>query len=125
MSEDEKPEGQEGQKEEEKLTPVQKLQKKTTRLHKEVTEMENQIRVYGGQVANRDPKLIEQATAMQETQKAKRQKLETALYALMFDSLKPRSQGEVEFQFNLLRKTAVDYMSQVGVDEAVWKDLAY
>lgn len=105
------------------LTPEAQASARIKDLQAAVAALQKDCRTLEGLLANRNPQALERLNQENEKLRARAFALETALGALMIDSLKPRLAEEEKAQFEILRQATVEYCKKANVDPEIWKNL--
>lgn len=88
-----------------------------------IVALQSEIRMIQGRYANRDPALARTLAKENELHHARLVLLQKALFGLMMDSYKPRQAQEEQQQYEILRRSTVEYCKKANVDPEIWKNL--
>jgi hypothetical protein len=90
-----------------------------------IEAMEKEVKILQGRLNNRDPKIS--ATLKKENLELNKRisLLQKALWGLVSETQLPKQDEDAKTQFEVLRKTVVDFCKKNNIDQEIWKNLEY
>lgn len=90
-----------------------------------IRSLESELRALSGKLGLRAPDLAPDLQMRNQLLSEKLDSLETTLFQLLTEALKPRHSDEALQQAEVLRLAAVEYCQQSQTDPELWKNIAF
>jgi phage host-nuclease inhibitor protein Gam len=90
-----------------------------------VDNLEKEVKILQGRLNNRDPKISARLKGENLGLNKRISLLHKALWGLISETQLPKQDEDARTQFDVLRKTVVDYCKKNNIDQEIWKNLEY
>lgn len=106
-----------------KLSPEAETNQRITGLKAQIADLEKDVRMLTGKVANRDP-AVARAIGRENTElEGRLDLLEKALFSVISESYLPRNSGDFQQKYEAIQDAAVEYLKKKNVDPELWKNI--
>jgi hypothetical protein len=92
-------------------------------LQKRLKELQIEVKMLQGRVANNSPELVRSLTQENSQLKERIGRMEKALLTLLVDASTPKQLEDSKTKIEVLRKSAVEYFQRTNINAEIWKNI--